>query len=259
MKRILTLILVIYSISSLAQDAPPELVTDRPDQTESSSVVPHKSLQIETGFILENDENDSYKQQTFVYNSTLLRYGLLERMELRLGLAYLSEEVKIKNTDTTNTSTGLSPLYAGFKIAIVEESGWIPEIAFLGGLVMPFTAHDDFKAAYSAPAGRFAFTHTLSERFSLGYNLGAEWYGETAVPDYFYSIALGIGITDKIGAYIEAFGFLREEGRDNHLIDGGFTWLVLPNLQLDLSGGLGLTEESIDNYLSFGLSYRIPK
>ena len=259
MKTGILLLITLYSISGFAQNEVPDLVTDRPDQTESSYVVPQKSLQIETGFIWENDENDSYKQQTFVYNTTLLRYGLFERMELRLGLAYLSEEVKIKHTDTTNTNTGFSPLYAGFKIAVVEENGWIPEIAFLGGLVIPFTAHEEFKAPYSAPSMRFAFTHTLSDRVSLGYNLGAEWYGETAIPDYFYSIALGVGITDKIGAYIEAFGFIPEEGRANHLVDGGFTWLVLPNLQLDLSGGFGLTEESIDNYLSFGLSYRIPK
>jgi hypothetical protein len=259
MKRVFFLMSVLFSVSLLAQDEAAELVTDRPDQTESSSVVPHKSLQIETGFIWENDESDLYKQKTFVYNSTLLRYGLLERMELRLGLAYLSEEIKIKDTDTVNTISGFSPMYAGFKIYILEENGWIPEIAFLGGLVIPVTAHKDFKAPYSAPTMRFAFSHTLSDRFSLGYNLGAEWYGETAIPEYFYSLALGIAITDKFGTYLEVFGFLPEEGKASHLLDGGFTYLVLPNLQLDISGGLGLNEEAIDNYWSLGLSYRLPK
>ncbi len=259
MNKLIIILLIITSAYTFSQEVQPELVTDRPDQTESSSVVPHKALQIETGFILENDENDSYKQRTFIYNTTLLRYGLLARMELRLGLAYISQEMKFKNSDSLNLITGFSPLYAGFKISIVEEKGWIPEIAFLGGLLIPVTAHEDFKAPYSAPAMRFAFSHTLSERVSLGYNLGAEWYGETAVPDYFYSIALGVGIIDKIGAFVEAFGFVPEEGRANHLVDGGFTWLVLPNLQFDISGGLGLTKESIDNYLSFGLSYRLPR
>jgi hypothetical protein len=259
MRNYILIMLLLINSLLIAQDDVPEFVTDRPDQTESSSVVPAKSLQIETGFVWESDESDNFKQNTFVYNTTLLRYGLLERMELRLGLAYLSEEIKIKNTDTTNTVSGFSPLYAGFKVYITDENGWIPEIAFLGGLVIPVIAHQDFKAPYSAPTMRFAFSHTLSERFSLGYNLGAEWYGETAVPDYYYSIALGIAITDHIGTYVEGFGFIPEEGRATHLIDAGFTFLVLPNLQLDISGGLGLTEESIDNYLSFGLSYRLPK
>jgi hypothetical protein len=216
-------------------------------------------MQIETGFIIESDESQSLKQKSYVYNTTLLRYGLLERMELRLGLAYLSEEIKVKDTDTVNTITGLGPLYAGFKIYVIEEAGWIPEIAFLGGLLLPVTAQEEFKTSYSAPVMRFAFSHTLSERFSLGYNLGAEWYGETAVPNYFYSIALGIAMTDKTGAFIESFGFIPEEGRENYLLDGGFTFLVLHNLQLDMSGGLGINDESIDNFLSLGLSCRLPR
>jgi hypothetical protein len=246
-------------VVSKAQETVPELVTDRPDQTESSAVVPVKSLQIETGFIWENDESDTYKHSTIVYNSTLLRYGLLDRMELRLGLGYVSDKVKIKNTDTVNTTSGVTPLYTGFKVYITKENGWMPEIAFLGGLVIPAFAKEEFKAPNSAPTMRFAFSHTLSERFSLGYNLGAEWYGENAVPEYYYSLALGFTINDFMGTYIEGFGFIPEKGTAKHLIDAGFTFLVLSNLQLDISGGLGLSAESIDNYLSFGLSYRLPK
>ena len=153
-------------------------MTDRPDQTESSSVVPVKSLQIETGCLLEGDESSSNKQKSFVYNTTLLRYGLFDRLELRIGLSYLSEETQIKNTDTINTITGFSPLYTGFKIYIIEGNGWLPEIAFLGGLVLPLTAQEEFKTPYPSPVMRFAFSHQLNKRFSLGYNLGAEWSGD---------------------------------------------------------------------------------
>jgi hypothetical protein len=60
------------------------LVTDRPDQTESSSVVPVHFLQIETGFIMKNDKMDSLIRKSFTYNTVLLHYGILENMELRL-------------------------------------------------------------------------------------------------------------------------------------------------------------------------------
>lgn len=242
-----------------AQNEVPELITDRPDQTESSAVVPHKSLQIETGFVLESDETNLIEQKSFAYNTTLLRYGLLENFELRLGLEFLGEEVSIKNTDSTNTFSGLSPVYTGFKIEIADEEGWKPEIAFLGGLVLPFTANDDFKPEYSAANIRFSFAHSLSDKLSLGYNLGAEWNGETAVPGYFYSIALGIGLTDKLGMFAEGFGLIPEEGDSEHLFDTGFTYLVLPNFQLDLSGGIGINDIAIDNFYSIGLTYRLPK
>lgn len=252
-------ILAGFTLITIAQDEVPELVTDRPDQTESSVTVPLKSLQIETGFVVENDETESVKQKSLVYNTTLLRYGLLERMELRLGLSYLSEKVEIKNTDTTNTISGYSPLYAGFKIYVTEEKGWIPEIAFLAGLQLPFTAHHDFRLVHSSANMRFAFSHTLSERFSLGYNLGVEWDNDDAVPNYYYSMVLGVAVSDKLSAFVEGFGYIPEGGDAEHLVDAGFTWLLFPNLQLDFSGGLGLNDKAIDNFISLGLSWRIPE
>ncbi len=258
MRNLLILVMLTFSLAAKAQNEIPELITDRPDQTESSTVVPHKSMQIETGFVMENNETGFIEQKSFAYNTTLLRYGLLENFELRLGMEYLEEIVSIKNTDTTNTYSGLSPIYAGFKIKIADEDGWKPEIAFLGGLVLPFTAHNDFKPEYSAANMRFSFAHTLSDRFSIGYNLGAEWDGETAVPAYFYSAALGIGLTDNLGGFVEGYGLISEVSDSEHLIDAGFTYLLLPNFQLDLSGGIGLNENAVDNFLSFGLTYRLP-
>lgn len=258
MRATLIFLFIAFSLIVEAQDKTPVLITDRPDQTESSTVVPFQSLQIETGFVMENSETSFIDQVSFAYNTTLLRYGLLENFELRLGLEYLGEKTEIKNTGTTSTLSGLSPIYAGFKVKIADEDGCKPEVAFLGGLFLPFTANKDFKPEYSAANIRFAFSHTLSDRFSLGYNLGAEWDGDTAVPGYFYSIALGIGLSDKVGMFVEGFGILPEEGDSEHLIDAGFTFLVLPNFQLDISCGIGLNDNAIDNFLSFGLTYRLP-
>jgi hypothetical protein len=241
-----------------AQDVVPELITDRPDQTESATVVPHKSLQIETGFLIENDKTDLIKQKSFAYNTTLLRYGLLKNFEIRLGLEYLGEKIDIKNTDTTNTFSGLSPIYTGFKVKIADEDGWKPEMAFLGGLVLPFTANEDFKPEYSAANIRFSFAHTLSNSLSLVYNLGVEWDGETAVPGYFYSFAIGIGLNDNLGMFLEVFGLVSEEGDSEHLFDAGLTYLILPNFQFDISGGLGLNDNSTDNFISVGFTYRLP-
>lgn len=258
MRAFLIFSFIAFSLIVEAQYETIELITDRPDQTESSSVVPRKSLQIETGFVMENNETEFIEQKSYAYNTTLLRYGMLENFELRLGLEYSGEKVSIKNTDTVQTFSGLSPIYAGFKVKIADEEGWKPEIAFLGGLVLPFTANDDFKPEYSAASIRFAFSHTLSDRFSIGYNLGAEWDGVTAVPGYFYSFALGIGLTDKLGMFVEGFGLLPEKGNSEHLFDAGFTYLVFPNFQLDISSGIGLNDNATDNFLSFGLTYRIP-
>ncbi|MFC2137734.1 transporter [Bacteroidota bacterium] len=259
MKISLLYFFLFVALIGKAQDNTPELITDRPDQTESSAVVPHKSLQIESGFVMENDDNVLSKQKSFAYNTTLLRYGLFENMELRLGLGYFGDKEEFKNSDTVNTISGLSPIYTGFKIKITEEKEGLPEIAFLGGLVLPFTASEEYKPSYSAANIRFSLSHTLSERFSAGYNIGAEWDGESAIPGYFYSIVLGIGLADNLGMFIESFGLIPEEGNSEHLADAGFTFLLFPNLQFDVSGGIGINDESIDNFIGVGVSYRIPK
>ncbi len=102
---------LIVTLVAMAQEGIPELITDRADQTESSSPVPLKSLQIETGFMLEKDHNESRKVKNTTYNTTLLRYGLLSAFELRLGLAYSDKKITAKTNDSTYTDKGFSPLY----------------------------------------------------------------------------------------------------------------------------------------------------
>ena len=164
----------------------------------------------------------------------------------------------MKNEDITDKISGFSPLYTGFKVNIAEESGWKPEIAFLGGIALPFTAKKDYKPSNVAADMRFAFTHTLSDRFSLGYNLGAEWDGDSAGPLYFYSLALGMGLTENLSIFAESYGLLNPKGEPENMLDAGFTYLLLDNLQVDLSGGIGLNENAMDNFISVGLTLRIP-
>lgn len=259
MKKPILLFVIFYQFAFVySQNEIPEMVTDRPDQTESSAVVPVKRFQVETGFVLESDLEGDTKTNEFAYNTTLLRIGIFSNTELRLGFDYLGIDIENETVDYTYSAAGFGPVYAGFKSKLLDGKGMIPEIAFLGGLVMPFTSKAEFKPSYTAASLRFAFSHTLSERFSLGYNLGSEWDGESPIPEYYYSLALGIGFTDVIGAFVESFGTIPEKGKSENLVDAGFTFLLTDNFQLDISGGLGLNDEAIDKFIGFGLSIRVP-
>ncbi|NCA86057.1 MAG: transporter [Clostridia bacterium] len=259
MKTLISTLFLFFAIALQAQQQVPDLVTDRPEQTESAAIVPKHFLQIETGFILESEKNEISRIKSFAYNNTLLRYGLWDNFELRLGAAFLGDNVWKNNSDFSQNTAGFSPLYTGFKVKVAEEKGLRPDIAFLGGLVLPFTAGSDYKPSYTGATMRFAFSNTLSERLSLGYNLGVEWDGETAIPNYFYSVSLGIGLIENLGMFVESFGTIPEAGTAQHQLDAGFTYLLAPNFQVDVSGGIGLNDEAPDNFISFGLSYRIPR
>ena len=99
------------------------LVTDRPDQTESSSTIPLRHLQIESGFIFEKvspEETNTY------YNATLLRFGLLKGFEIRVGMDYAQNKINDSISDEWITTSGFSPLSVGGKIQVTHEKGWIP-------------------------------------------------------------------------------------------------------------------------------------
>jgi hypothetical protein len=59
--------------------------------------------------------------------------------------------------------------------------------------------------------------------------------------------------------FVESYGLLNEASESEHLVDAGFTYALRPNFQLDISGGLGLNDAAIDNFISCGLSWRIPQ
>ena len=257
--RLISVSVFLISLSVTAQEKRPELITDRPDQTESAVVVPLRSLQIETGFLMQKNETDLAVERLLSYNTTLLRYGLLERLELRIGLDLLSEKLEVKNTDIKEHITGTGPLLLQFKYKVAEERGWIPDIAFIGGATLPCVAKEFFRTSGVAPAFRLALSHTLSDRLALGSNLGAEWDGESRDPGFYYSFVLGITATEKLGMFTEFYGLMREPGKRMHLFDAGFTFLLLHNLQLDISGGVGLNKIAFDRFISFGFTYRLPR
>jgi hypothetical protein len=233
------------------------IVTDRPDQTESPALVPKGLVQVETGFMYEAATNGNIESNTTTFNTTLLRYGLLDNLELRLGLNVAETKNSERNSSFEDKFSGLTPLYVGFKIGVTEEKGALPKIGFLAGAFLPFTAATEYKPENTGGDFRFSFEHTLSENWSFAYNLGAAWDGNSSNVSYVYTSVFGYSISEKLGCFLEVYGDFPESDRANHLLDGGFTYLLSNTIQLDLSGGTGLNTDQ-DFFISTGISFRLP-
>ncbi|PWI29928.1 transporter [Flavobacteriaceae bacterium LYZ1037] len=233
------------------------LITDRPDQTESPNLVSKRSIQIETGAAYEVFKNQNIKTENTTYNTTLVRYGLLSNLELRLGWNFDENKTKINNNRIDDISSGFSPLLLGIKTSIAKENNWLPEIGLLGHLYLPFTAGSDYKPDTTGIDFRFAFSHTLNEKSNLSYNFGVAWGNDSPEATYIYTIAYGYSLTEKMGAYAELYGDFPENSKANHLWNAGATYLITNNLQLDASFGTSITKGQ-DLMISAGLSYRIP-
>lgn len=260
MRESIILSILIFSFIQLySQDNIPDLITDRPDQTESSISVPHKSFQIETGFAYFSDKSDDLKLDEIVYNSTLLRYGIFKSLELRLAFAFDKLTVYDVPTDTLREEVkGFIPFEIGTKINMTKQNRWVPELALLFHIAIPKTGTGDYITNDFAPLLVLSGSYTITDELAWGFNLGAIWPDLSSNADYRVTTVLGFTPFDKVGFFVEYYGTFIKENLDLHNFDGGITWSVLPNLQLDASAGFGLNETAIDYFISCGLSYRIP-
>ena len=252
----------------IAQDATnekEEMLTDRPDQTESANLVPAGGLQVETGFMIENTGVNTGTIKDLTYNTTLIRYGLNEHFEFR----FIQEVVGAKYIPTTgasSSSSGTGPTSIGAKVKVAKANKFIPEIAFIGHVTFP-TGSTDFNQTYISTDFRFSLEYDLSDKFSMGINLGAQRDGETPNTTGIYTFVFGISPADKVGVFVEMYGFITERDKSlistvathDHRFNGGVTYSVTDLVQLDVSAGVGLSEASIDNFISAGVSFRLFK
>lgn len=248
MKLLFTFIILLIVYNAFSQESDqPELIGDRPDQTESAFVLPKGYFQFEDGFV---NEYESSEIQNISYSSMLLRYGLFDHMELRFGTDYLKTKQEL-----FDDLSGFSPFYVGAKIHVQEEKGWIPQIAFLGHITIANTGAKDYLQKYHSSQMVLTFNHTLSDKISLGYSLGVEFPSEINYAIGTYTLVTGFSLTEKLGAFAEIYGDFSKNMYADNKVNGGVTYLVLPNLQLDVAGGFGLSQNSAKSYYSVGLIY----
>jgi hypothetical protein len=222
--------------------------TDRPDQTECPFIVPKNHLQIENGFLIENLNST---ERTYFFPSTLWKFGINEKVELRL-ISEITSEQKINET-----KKGLNPITFGFKLNILNEKGIIPKTSLITHLRSIKIGSRNLNSTYLAPSFRFTMQHQLSKKTTLGYNIGKEWDGETPKPIDIYTLTIGYSFNPKLSGYMEFFGYRQNIKKWNHQMDFGFTYLLKTNFMVDISSGFELLKNTPIYYLSLGCSYRI--
>lgn len=222
---------------------------DRPDQTETSFLVPKGYFQAELGFSI-TDTDPGY---IYAYPAALWKYGLTDNFELRLITNYITIQ-KDPNPD----QNGFLPIAAGFKAKLSEQKGILPKMSFIGHLRLPGVVSEEFETTYLAPELRLAFDHIISDVFNVGYNVGLFWDGEDAEPLVLYTLTTGIAISKRLGIFGEVYGATpQRDSEDLPLyVDAGLTYLIGNNFLLDVSASQGITDNATLRYVSAGFSYR---
>ena len=224
-----------------AQEELPTIVPDRPGNTWGAEVTQHRKIAWDNGFTFESAADGT---QSMTLNSTNLRYGIFENVELRLGTDF----VLPKGPDGWNfRDIGIAPLTFGTKIKIHEGQGLIPSVGVLAELKTPIGTKD--LPSHLAPSMYLLFEHSIGERFWLSYNAGLEWDGETATPTTFLALGMGYNITESLGAFVETYNYLHPDDGNQYMTEFGLTWLASRRVQLDLEADL--------DFKNFGKYYAV--
>lgn len=119
-------------ITAVAQDDV-EFTADRPGTSTGPSTIGHKVIQLEQGVQYDGDGGAG----VFTFSNTLLRYGLFDGMELRLG----GDGFIYHPEGATKFKPAFSGLSLGTKIRCFEGRGAIPAISVLKVLILSILRH----------------------------------------------------------------------------------------------------------------------
>ena len=250
------------SAGTRAESEDDSIVTDRPDFTEASSTVGRGRIQLESGYTYVQDTAGGVRTRLHSYPEMLLRVGMFaDWFELRVGQNFNSTRVSEGGADTT--LTGANDLYVGTKLGLVEQKGIFPELALILQATVP-TGHQALTSNQFLPGVSLLYSWELNDKWSLaGSVLGNKTIDDEGRAYLLMasSVSLGYSFTDKLGSYFEYFGFYPSGAvasgvKPEYYLNGGFTYKVTKNFQLDIRAGFGLNEAADDFFSGIGFAVR---
>jgi hypothetical protein len=253
--------------------------TDRPDFTEASTTVGRGRIQLESGYTFSHDGGGANRLSASSYPEMLWRIGMFaEWFELRIGQNFFTETETVNGVRQKNS--GADDLYLGVKLALAEQKGWLPETAVILQMTVP-TGAAAFTANEVQPGINLLYGwDIIKDCVSLGGSsqinrnrgqLGGDFPvipddlpGATAGHPFVeiaQSLTVNYTLTRKLGAFTEWFALLPHSATDpeigpEYYFDGGFTYKVTNNFQLDIRGGVGLNRHAEDFFVGSGFAVR---
>ena len=256
MRRLLVVPMsMLLAVDLLAQGTSKPIDTDRPDLTESSTLAPRGRVQFEAGYTWTEANGSSGGAGSATWPELLVRYGLSNRFELRVGqsLTTLSPP-----PGQGNRFTAREDVYLGVKVRLGAQQGSRPALAFLAQATLP-TGDGRLSANTTLPGVALLAGWQWSSPWSLDLELGA-----SRVPGDAWELApsasLGRSFSSRVRGFAELYSLvplLNESGAPTqHYANSGFAVLLSNNLQLDARVGAGLNDAADRYFVGFGFAIR---
>lgn len=228
------------------------VVTDRPDFTESTLTIAPGHVQVEAGSTY-SEEGDLASTSV---GELFTRIGIASRMELRL----VGNSLVYQRLAGAPGRWGREDATLGAKLRLLdapETPSWTPALSVIVGASLP-SGTSELRAPHAQPEVKLLASWSINDRVSFSSNANYARPSDRtgSVDEYSGSASFGFTLTERVGAYTEAFGFFPRQGPSRQFFNVGSTLLLSPDLQLDARVGAGPSTKSGDYFVGVGLVRR---
>lgn len=227
-----------------------EIVTDRPDITESAVVVPKASVQVENGVTW----TDNGPSRLISLCQSLIRIGLGSTTELRLAVPAYS-----LNLFGRDAVSGFSDLSIGFKRQIGPLPGRIELSVIVAASIPTGTASQTSHRV--DPFLKIPWSRDLGHGWSIGGMASLFWSTENGRrnPTWEPTLVLEREITKPLDVFVEYGSDYRKYGDSKQTIHFGTAYRITSAHQIDFHFGFGLSSATPASFFAAGYSFRIDR
>jgi hypothetical protein len=223
-----------------------EIITDRPDVTNSSVVIPAGSLQIENGVNLSARDGDRVIDGT----NTRLRFGIANCLEFLVDTpTYFANVGNPQNS-------GFSDVAPALKWQISPVPGKV-DLSAVFGVALP-TGSAGIAGPGAQPYLQFPWSWELRSGWGLS-GMFTEFFrpsDPTSKRVTETTFAIEKQVTERASLFVEYVGDYPASGSPAQLLNSGGLYRLAPDQQLDFHVALGLNHNAPSYIVGVGYSVR---
>lgn len=203
-------------------------------------------VQIEAGYVFTYDRPAEVDVYEHAVGDVLLRVGLCQRLELRVGWpGWIATSIPGEGS----SSQTLDP-NVGFMLDLWPQRGWRPQTAVLAAV--PITLQGDpFALDSLQPLGQLLYLWQLGDRWSVGGTTGLALFDVEG--DRFVELQQTASADCLLTPRLSSFGewsMLADHGSSDpgseHMLGGGFSLLISERVQATWRAAVGLNARAPD-------------
>lgn len=218
-------------------------------------------VQLESGYAYLYDSTSTERLHQHTLPDLLLRFGVTERFELRIGWpgVIYSNLTDPATGDTTSTDEAVPPNIGGL-FDLWPQRGWLPQAGLLAAVPISLEGNP-FALESLQPLSSVLYSWTITDRISIGGQTGLAQFRDDG--DSFLQIQQSTAVewaaTDRIGTFLEHAAYFDVQSADDgaqHQLATGLSLLFTDRVQVGWRAGLGLNERAPDFVTSVRLIFR---